>query len=127
MSIYPEELIPEEEHSDESSNSSTSSSSLSKSLTNSRSSVSSKSSSISSKSSNSNVSSKSSTSSNTSSSVETDDVVYLYEGRLKNGIENMFDDLPIPRILLNDKFFEEFSKKPKDFDEAKAIYFRAGF
>jgi hypothetical protein len=51
---------------------------------------------------------------------------YLSDGRLINGIENMFK-LPKPIDLIRHNFFEELTIKPKDFDEKDAIYFRAGF
>ena len=51
---------------------------------------------------------------------------YLSDGRLINGIEDMFK-LPTPIDLIRHNFFEELTIKPKDFDENDAIYFRAGF
>lgn len=51
---------------------------------------------------------------------------YLSDGRLINGIEDMFT-LPTPIDLIRHNFFEELTIKPKDFDENDAIYFRAGF
>lgn len=52
---------------------------------------------------------------------------YLSSGRIRNGIDEEFEDLPIPIKLLHSDFFEKFTKKPADFDESKAIYFDAGF
>ena len=52
---------------------------------------------------------------------------YLSEGRMKNGVENEFKDLPKPLAILEHKFFDSFKNKPNDFDESKAIYFKAGF
>lgn len=52
---------------------------------------------------------------------------YLSEGRIKNGIETEFDNLPTPNIIMKDSFFDSFKNKPTDFDESKAIYFKAGF
>ena len=52
---------------------------------------------------------------------------YLADGRIRNGIDDEFEDLPIPIKLLDHEFFERFTKKPTDFDESKAIYFEAGF
>lgn len=51
---------------------------------------------------------------------------YLKDGRLKNGMEEVFD-LPTPMTLLESKFFEQYLIKPSDFDESKAMYFKAGF
>lgn len=51
---------------------------------------------------------------------------YLSEGRLKNGIEKEFE-LPTPLSILKNGLFDEFRKKPKDFDETKAVYFKSGF
>lgn len=52
---------------------------------------------------------------------------YLSSGRIRNGIDEEFEDLPIPIKLLDHDFFEQFTKKPADFDESKAIYFDSGF
>jgi hypothetical protein len=43
-----------------------------------------------------------------------------------NGTENQFE-LPTPLTLLRDSFFSIFKQVPVDFDESKAIYFKAGF
>lgn len=51
---------------------------------------------------------------------------YLSDGRLINGIESEFD-LPTPMSILSHPFFQSFTEKPADFDEANAIVFRAGF
>lgn len=51
---------------------------------------------------------------------------YLSEGRLINGVEENFK-LPTPIDALKHSFFEQFKTKPADFDEATAIYFKAGF
>lgn len=55
------------------------------------------------------------------------ETLYLHEGRMVNGVEEMFPNLPQPLGVLSDKFFEAFTKKPDDFDESTAIYFKAGF
>ena len=52
---------------------------------------------------------------------------YLSSGRIRNGIDEEFEDLPIPSKILDHDFFERFTNKPADFDESKAIYFDAGF
>jgi hypothetical protein len=51
---------------------------------------------------------------------------YLSDGRLINGVEDMFN-LPTPIDLIRHNFFDELTVKPQDFDENDAIYFRAGF
>jgi hypothetical protein len=51
---------------------------------------------------------------------------YLCDGRLINGVETQFK-LPTPFSILNHEFFKEFTKKPDDFDEYTAMYFKAGF
>ena len=51
---------------------------------------------------------------------------YLSDGRLVNGVEDMFN-LPTPIDLIRHNFFNELTVKPQDFDENDAIYFRAGF
>ena len=51
---------------------------------------------------------------------------YVHDGRLINGAEEVFD-LPNPIKLINDEFFECFTQKPDDFDEKTALYFKAGF
>ena len=72
-------------------------------------------------------SSNSSNSSNVESS-SSDNIYdrYLADGRIKNGIDEEFSDLPIPIKLLDNDFFGKFTKKPVDFDESKAIYFDSG-
>jgi hypothetical protein len=82
-------------------------------------------------------SSSSSTDDDTSSSSSSDDSDtdasseisdrYLSDGRMKYGIEDMFDDLPTPLKMLSDPFFQSFTKKPSDFSEETAIYFDAKF
>lgn len=52
---------------------------------------------------------------------------YLSEGRIKNGMEKEFTDLPTPNTILDNDFFSVFLTKPADFDEKTAIYFKAGF
>jgi len=54
------------------------------------------------------------------------DELYISDGRLINGVEDLFT-LPTPLDLLNDVFFEKFTKCPDDFDEKTAIYFKSGF
>lgn len=51
---------------------------------------------------------------------------YLNDDRLINGAETQFN-LPNPLTLLKNKFFESLTKKPEDFNESTAIYFKAGF
>jgi hypothetical protein len=46
---------------------------------------------------------------------------------MKCGVEEKFDNLPTPISLLEHAFFEDLTKKPDDFDEKTAIYFKAGF
>ena len=55
------------------------------------------------------------------------ETMYLHEGRMLNGVEEMFSNLPQPLSLLGDAFFNSFTTKPEDFDESTAIYFKAGF
>ena len=116
IQLYPCEVIPED---DISTKSYTKSSSRSKS---SKSSSSSKSTSSSSSNSSKSSSSTDSDSSDTNSSEQ----IYTSEGRLINGIEELFD-LPTPLDILDNKFFERFTVKPDDFDENTAMYFNAGF
>lgn len=74
-------------------------------------------------------SSKSSISSDTTSDTESSSEYnrYLSEGRMKNGVDTLFKDLPTPASILSHSFFDSFKNKPDDFDESKAIYFNAGF
>lgn len=51
---------------------------------------------------------------------------YIDEGRLINGMEKLFN-LPTPLQILKDPLFDKFKTKPHDFDEKKAVYFKAGF
>lgn len=63
-----------------------------------------------------------------SSDTETSDYNrYLADGRMKNGIESQFKDLPIPSNILKNSFFDSFKQKPDDFDKSIALYFNAGF
>ena len=72
-------------------------------------------------------SSKSSSSTDSDSSdTNSSEQIYTSEGRLINGIEELFD-LPTPLDILDNKFFERFTVKPDDFDENTAMYFNAGF
>lgn len=70
-------------------------------------------------------SSESNSENDSESSSETYDR-YLSNGRIRNGIDEEFEDLPIPIKLLDNNFFEQFTKKPDNFDESKAIYFDSG-
>lgn len=146
IELYPREVIPED---DDSTSSSTSSSLSSSSRQSSSSSNSSKqgnsendelvkdltlsdnstreSSSNSSSDSSSNSSSDSTSDSSSDSTRDsTRDPLYISEGRLINGTEDVFK-LPSPLDLLKHGFFENFTIKPSDFDEKSAIYFKAGF
>jgi hypothetical protein len=141
--LYPEDLIPRDEDSSKSnsSNSSNSSSSNSEELIkkldkinlDDKSSIKSsvKSSIKSSVKSNEKSSDGISESSDVSNSDGSSDMSsynrYLADGRIRNGVEDEFDDLPTPSKLLDHDFFETFTNKPVDFDESKAIYFDAGF
>jgi len=69
------------------------------------------------------TSEKTSDTTSDSSSLES---IYVAEGRLVNGAEEKFK-LPSPIDLLNETFFESFTKRPVDFDENNALYFKAGF
>jgi hypothetical protein len=61
-----------------------------------------------------------------SSSSSSHEPIYVSDGRLINGTEEIFK-LPTPIELLDDDFFISFTVKPDDFDESTAIYFNAGF
>lgn len=123
MNLYPSELIPEDEDSCSSSSSRVSSTYDSPSTRSSRSTTSdAHSSDVSSPKS---TISSSSTSKSSSSKSEVSNK-YLLEGRMINGVEEEFK-LPTPKELLKNDFFQAFTTKPDDFDEATAIYFRAGF
>jgi len=131
ISLYPMELIPEEEsssndssYSSYSSDSSDSSDSLNyKSKSNSE-----KSKSKSLKNSNNSDNSDSYSDSDSDSGSENvkSERKYVHDGRLINGAEDEFK-LPNPITLINDSFFECFTQKPDDFDEKTALYFNAGF
>ena len=152
ISLYPRELIPEDESSSSCSASSASSapSDYSSSSSNKSGKKLSPLSSISSKykkksndksndkssdKSNDKSNDKSSEESNDNSSEESNDKSndnsseeskYMHDGRLINGTEEKFS-LPNPLTLINDAFFESFTKKPDDFDEKTAVYFNAMF
>lgn len=123
MSIYPSDLIP-----DDPSKSSTSSRSSTSSVSNIYS--------RSSKSEESDVSTRSVSTeksfSSTSSEVRSDLSSYsssdsyreyLWEGRLVNGIEKDFPNLPDALTLLNMSFFDKLTEVPLDFDEEKSVFF----
>ena len=138
--IYPEELIPKEDNSTNStstSNSSSASTSGSKSDSSSES-WSDNSEKKSNEDENSDKDEKSNEdekidsivsrfSSNSSSSSRSAYDPYLSEGRMKNGAENKFKNIPTPFTLLDSPLFEQFLVKPSDFDEKTAVYFKAGF
>jgi hypothetical protein len=140
IQLYPRELIPDEEESSSYSTSETKSTTTSetKSTTTSDTTTSDTTTSDTtsetkskttrsseSKSRSSESKSRSSESESRSSESELESI-YLAEGRLVNGTEEKFK-LPSPIDLLNAKFFELFTKKPDDFDEKDALYFKAGF
>lgn len=52
---------------------------------------------------------------------------YLAEGRMRNGVEKEFNNIPTPVMLLDSEFFEEMTKKPVDFEESTAVYFKYEF
>ena len=139
ISLYPRELIPEDESS---SSESSYSSKSSESRASSESSDYNKSSASSSNKSEKKLSPLSSISSNdkssgkknsrdssnsdSDSSNRSSENKYMHDGRLINGTEEKFN-LPNPLSLINSVFFESFTKKPDDFDEKTAIYFNAMF
>jgi hypothetical protein len=142
ISIYPPELIPKDNESNSSDLSSNLSSKVSSNLSskvssNLSSNLSSKvsdnisddsndsSSSESSSESSSKSSSGSSSGSRSDSTSEYDE--FLSDGRMKCGVEEQFDNLPIPIDIINNSFFDFLRIKPIDFDEKTAIYFDAGF
>jgi len=124
MKLYPQEVIPENEDSsysskssDSSNNSDSSGSDSSESELENNSKIETESESFS--------EIDTETESETESTISSE-IVYVSEGRLINGAEELFD-LPTPMKLINDSFFECFTKKPADFDESTAIYYKAGF
>ena len=50
-----------------------------------------------------------------SSSYDVEETDYLYKGRIKNGKEAEFPNLPTPATLLNDDFFSEFRTNNSDY------------
>jgi hypothetical protein len=126
ISIYPQELIPDDCSSESDSpastfNSKSSESESSESIESIES--------IESESSKSTESSESDSNDSTESSDDSSELgksQYIDEGRLINGIERQFD-LPTPLILLKHPLFDKYKTKPKDFDENLAMYFKAGF
>jgi hypothetical protein len=116
VNLYPADLIPED------------TSSTDKSSTNDSSTTDESPSTDDSSSTNSDLSESSSSVSSSSvpSSVDSsssgNEEKYLCEGRLINGVEELFD-LPTPLELINSDFFKSFTIKPADFDENNAIYF----
>lgn len=130
LKIYPDDVIPEEESS---LNNSSSSSSLPASSTYDSPSSHSSSTATSSASdahTSSNASPSADSTSSSSSSCDSSSCgsnqEYLCDGRLRNGVEKIFD-LPTPLSLLDDTFFAPFTTVPEDFDPSQAIVFTAGF
>jgi hypothetical protein len=135
LEIYPNEVVPEDDTDSSKSTDTSEHSSLSDTNTNTNSSdisESSESSGISESSDNSGISESSDNSESSDSSESSkdsdnsDDETYLKNGRLINGVEEKFK-LLTPIQILENPFFEQFLQKPDDFDENKAIYFKAGF
>jgi hypothetical protein len=142
VDLYPRDLIPDEEssstsysseYSSSSTNDSTSSKSASKSdnlnekLKNLSISVSSTDNSDNSSTDNSSIdNSDNSSAGDSDNSDNSNPPKYLSEGRLINGTEDVFK-LPSPLDLIRNKFFDNLTIKPADFDESKALYFKAGF
>lgn len=60
-------------------------------------------------------------SSDTSSSTHEKEL--LYDGRLVNGVEKNYPNLPVPLTLLQSPFFNVFTQKPKDFNINECIIF----
>ena len=46
---------------------------------------------------------------------------------MKAGVEDMFDNLPIPIDMIKHSFFKSFTEKPSDFSKESAIFFDAKF
>ena len=150
ISLYPREVMPEDESSTDNSTDSSSNNSTDSSTDSSTDTSTDTSTDSSSDSSSESATESSTESSSRSSSLNKSDIsssnyirhknkstnssnedsqrseVYLHKGRLINGTENIFN-LPSPIDLLNNKFFDKFTIKPSDFEESKAIYFKAGF
>jgi hypothetical protein len=132
ISLYPEELIPEEDVSTYTSNSRSYTESTDSDSTDSDSTDSDSNNSDSTENnsteehsiSSSGTESHSSIDSSTNSETESSEESVLEDGRLINGVEKLYN-LPTPMLLLNSGFFKEFTKKPDDFDEDLAIYFSA--
>lgn len=53
----------------------------------------------------------------------TDRLKYLDQGRMINGVETQFNNLPFAENLLQSEFFVELTKEPADFDPTHALYF----
>lgn len=122
MTLYPEELIPEEETSSPSSK-------FSDSMARSNATQQSDSEDCEGNDTEGSDTEASETEGSDTESWETDDETnsFLCDGRMINGVEARFKDLPTPLSLLNNGFFKGFEEKPSDFDEKTAIYFKAGF
>ena len=139
IGLYPRELIPDEENSTSDNSNSTSDNSTSDNTTDNTTSDNTTSDNTSDNSRDSLIEKLSKLSVNGGKSLTRTDTLdtnasdsslinnkYLSDGRLINGIEDMFT-LPTPIDLIRHNFFEELTIKPNDFDENDAIYFRAGF
>jgi hypothetical protein len=134
LDLYPEELIPREETEDTDSDDSeyseySSSDEISKEESDKSSDSESSDSESSDKSSDesSDNESSDSESSDSESSVDSYFDPYLAEGRIRNGVEKEFKNLPTPFKLLESPFFENLKNKPDDFKENESIYFKYSF
>ena len=132
MEIYPSELIPKEDSNSQTSSDDTNSNTTNSENTNSETTNSETTNSETTNSETTN--SENTNSENTNSETTNSDTTsldnydyYLGDGRMRNGIDKEFKDLPVPLKVLSHDFFKEFKIKPVDFDETKAIYFNSGF
>jgi hypothetical protein len=108
LQLFPEQLIPDDLESSNSNSSNTSNTSSNTNISNSNIS-------------NSNISSNLNNSN--SETIETADTIYMAEGRLLNGVEKKFTNLPNANSLLDDSFFDKFTNKPRDLTIENSIIF----
>lgn len=51
------------------------------------------------------------------------ETIYTHRGRIINGMEKGFKNLPTPKTILTHKFFQEFKTKPADFNKDVSYFF----
>jgi hypothetical protein len=127
LNIYPDELIPQEELTSSAYSQTTTTTTSSQTTNEDNDTTSTSDSSDSATTRTYSESDESKQNTTASSSKRSEESVYLEDGRIINGMEKQFENLPTPKAILKNSFFKTLTTKPDDFEEETAIYFKAGF